>query len=84
MARFVGTLVKRDTTLKETKTSFSSTVSCLMNWVNSKELRTWCSVLPTSGNKMLTRCLDSEYVGKDIKDTMGLSGMSGLWISGRA
>ena len=84
MAWFVGILVKRDTTLKETKTSFSSTVCCLMNWANSRELWTWCSVLPTSGDKMLTRCLDSEYVGEDMKDTMGLSGISGLWILGRA
>ena len=39
-----------------------------MNWVNSRELRTWC--------------LDNEHVGKVIKDTMGLSGISCLWIFG--
>ena len=81
MARFVGTLVKGDTTSKETRTTFSSTVCCLMNWAKSRELRTRCSTLPTSGDKVLTRCLHSEYVGEDIKDTMGLSG---IWIFGRA
>ena len=39
-----------------------------MNWVNSRELRTWC--------------LDNEHVGEVIKDTMGLSGISCLWIFG--
>ena len=31
-------------------------------------------------------CLDNEYVGEDIKETIGLSGIgiSGLWIFGRA
>ena len=84
MARSVGILVKRDTTSKETRTSFFSIVCLLMNWANSRELRTWCSVLPTNGDKILTRCLDNEYVGEDVKETIGLSGMSGLWIFGRA
>ena len=40
--RFVGILVKRDTTSKETSTSSSSTLCAVMNLAKSVELRTWC------------------------------------------
>ena len=40
-------------------------------------------MLPTNGDKLLTRCLDNEYIGEDVKETIGLSGISGLWIFGR-
>ena len=33
-------------------------------------------LLPTRGDKMLTRCFKSEYIGHDMKDTMGVSGTS--------
>ena len=56
----------------------------VINLVKSKVLRTWCSVLPTKGDRMLARCLEREYVGEVTKDTMRLSGTSGLWILGRA
>ena len=57
-ARLVGILVKRDTTSNETSTSSSSTVCEVMKLAKSVELRTWCSELPTRGDKMLTRCLE--------------------------
>ena len=84
MARLVVILVKRDTTSNETSTSSSSSVCVVMNFAKLVELRTWCSELPTRGDKMLTRCFESEYVGDDMKDTMGLSGTSCLFILGRA
>ena len=76
MARLVGILVKRDMTSNETSTSSSSSVCVVVNLAKSVELRTWCSELPTRGDKMLTRCFKSEYIGDDMKDTMGLSGTS--------
>ena len=76
--------MKRDMTLNEISTSSFSRVCVVMNLVKSVELRMWCSELPTRGDKMLTRCFDSEYVGDDTKDTMGLSGTSCLCILGRA
>ena len=81
--RLVGILVKRDMTSNEPSTS-SSSVCAVMNLAKLVELRTWCSELPTRGDKLLTRCFESEYVGDDMKDTMGLSGTSCLCILGRA
>ena len=83
-ARLVGILVKRDTTSNETSTSSSSSVCVVMNLAKLVELHTWRSELPTRGDKMLTRCFESEYVGDDMKDTMGLSGTSCLCTLGRA
>ncbi len=74
--------MKRDRTSNETSTSSSSSIFAVMNLAKSVELRTWCSELPTRGDKMLTRCFESEYVGDDMKDTMGLSGTSCLCILG--
>ena len=79
--RLVGILVKRDMTLNEPSTS-SSSVCAVMNLAKLVELRTWCSELPTRGDKLLTRCFESEYVGDDMKDTMGLSGTSCLCTLG--
>ena len=76
--------MKRDMTSKETSTSSSSTVCAVMNSAKSVELQTWCSEFPTRGDKMLTRCLETEYVGDDMKNTMGLSGTSCFCILGRA
>ena len=85
MARSSGTLVKRETTSKETKVSLLSMVCADMNLSKSAELQTLCSVLPTSDARILERCLESWYVGDDnIKDTIGRSDVSGLWILGRA
>ena len=39
-------------------------------------------MLPTSGAKILTIFLDKAYVGEPIKDTIGRSGISGLWTLG--
>ena len=75
--------MKRDTTSKETSTS-SSTLCAVMNLAKSVELRTWCSEFPTRGDKMLTRCLETEYVADDTNGTMGLSGTACLCILGRA
>ena len=83
MARLVGILVKRDIS-NETSTLSSSKVYTMMNLAKSVELHTWCSALPTRGDKMLTRCFESEYVGDDTKVTMGLSDISCLCILGRA
>ena len=68
----------------KTSTSSSSSVCAVMHLAKSAELRTWCSELPTRGDKMLTRCFESEYVVDDMKDTIGLSGTSCLCILGRA
>ena len=84
MARSSGTLVKRETASKETKVSLKSMVCADMNLLKSAELRTLCSVLPTSTARILERCLESWYVGDDTKDTIVRSGVSGLWILGRA
>ena len=78
MARLVGTLVKRETTSKEIRVSLSLRVCEDMNVAKSVELRTLWLVLPTSGAKILERCLDNWYVGEDTKETIGLRGVSGL------
>ena len=84
MARLVGILVKRDMISNETSTLSSPRVYTMMNLAKLVELHTWCSALPTRGDKMLTRCFKSEYVGDDTKVTMGLSDTSCLCILGRA
>ena len=40
----------------------------------SKELQTWCSVSPTKGDRMSTRCLKRVYVGDVTKETIGPKG----------
>ena len=78
MANWVGIFVKRDTTSKDTRSSSTSTVCEVINLAKSKELQTWCSVLPTKGDRMSTRCLERAYVGDVTKETIGLRGTSGL------
>ena len=82
VASWVGIFVKSDTTSKNTRSSSSSTVCEVMNLTKSKELRTWCSVFPTRGDRISTRCLERAYVGEVMKETIGLRGTSGLWILG--
>ena len=53
-----------------------------MNVENSQEFVTCDGEFSTKGGIIPTRCLDSRYVGDEIKNTIGLSGISGLWIFG--
>ena len=48
--------MKRETTSKETRISFSPRVCDEINLAKSVELRTLWHVLPTSGARMLTKC----------------------------
>ena len=58
MAKSVGTLVKRETTSKETRISFSPRVCDEINLAKPVELRTLWHVLPTSDARMLAKCLE--------------------------
>lgn len=40
------------------------------------------AVLPTSGARILARCLESWYVGEDTNATIGLRGVSGYGVLG--
>ncbi len=59
MTRPVGTLVKRKTSSKEIRVLSSLRVCEDMNVAKSVELHTSWLVLPTSGAKILERCLDN-------------------------
>ena len=41
------------------------------------------SVFPATGDKIFAKKLDTPYVGEFTKDTIGLNGISGLWIFGK-
>jgi hypothetical protein len=39
--------------------------------------------IPTTGDKIFPKKLETPYVGEFTKDTIGLNGISGLWIFGK-
>jgi hypothetical protein len=41
------------------------------------------SVFPTTGDNIFAKKLETPYVGESTKDTIGVNGISGLWISGK-
>jgi hypothetical protein len=42
------------------------------------------SVFPTTGENIFAKKLETPYVGREFtKDTIGLNGISGLWIFGK-
>ena len=57
-AIFVGTLVNRDTTSKETKISPSSSCCVAVKSTKSLVLRTADADFPTSGDRRSERCLE--------------------------
>ena len=58
-ARSTGNFVKRDVTLKETRSVFGGRVCLQMKSTKSEELVTFDSDFPTRGGRMDTRCLES-------------------------
>ena len=58
-ARSTGTFVKRDVTSKETRSVFGGRVCLQMKSAKSEELVTFDNDLPTRGERMDTRCLES-------------------------
>lgn len=83
MARLTGTLVKRDTTSKETKTSSGLRICEAMKEENLVELRTWESEFPMRGARIINKCLESWYVGEEKKETIGRRGTPGFLTLGR-
>ena len=81
-ARLVGTCANKDTISKDTRTFIPLRRCDLMNSAKSCEFLTWCADRPTTGFSRDARNFDSPYVGDDSNETMGLSGVSGLWILG--
>ena len=73
-----GIEINRDTTSKDTIVSSGSFLSSFMCWRNVTE---WVDVF-TSGWRMLARCFESSYVGDPRSETIGRSGVFGLWIFG--
>ena len=74
--------INRDTTSKDTIVSSGSFLSSFMCWRNVTALDTeWVDVF-TSGWRMLARCFESSYVGDPGSETIGRSGVFGLWIFG--
>ena len=83
MASLVGTLVNNDLTSKLTSISEGCNMVLFMVLIIPAELGTWWGVLPTSGCKILVKCWARLYVGEPRDETIGRSGLSGLWIFGR-
>ena len=62
VARSVGTLVKSDTTSKDTRVITGGRVRPAIKVENSAEFFKWDVDLPTSGDRIETRCFESAYV----------------------
>ena len=79
----MGTLVNSDSTSKDTVILLSKILSLLMvdtKWAGLFNVK---SVLPVKGNKMLAKKADKSYAKVLTHDTIGLRGMSALWIFGK-
>ena len=77
-----GMDVNRDMTSKDTIVSSGSILRSFICWRNVTALDTeWVDVF-TRGWSMLVRCFESSYVGDPGSETIGRSGVFGLWIFG--
>ena len=65
-------------TSKDTRASSGPNACSDTNCTNSLELRRKDGEFPTSGLSILTRYLESAYVGDMRKDTIGCKGIAGL------
>lgn len=81
-ARSVGTLVKSDTTSKDTGVIVGGRVRPAIKVENSAEFPKCDVDLPTSGDRIDARCFESVYVGELMKEVIGLRGIPGLWTLG--
>jgi hypothetical protein len=78
----IGTSVIRETTSKLAKISASCRWITLSFWISASEFLIWWDECPINGLSRPVRYLVSKYVTDAIQFTIGLSGMSFLWIFG--
>ena len=81
-ARSVGTLVKSNTTSKDARVIAGGRVRPAIKVENSAEFLTCDVDLPTSRDRIDTRCFESAYVGELMKEVIGLREIPGLWTLG--
>ena len=74
--------MKSDTMSKDTRVITGGRVRPAIKVENSAEFFTWEVDLPTSGDRIETRCFESAYVGELMKEAIGLRGIPGLWTLG--
>jgi hypothetical protein len=80
---YSGTLVNSATTLKLTNMSVSFKAIDWILCANVSEFFMWCSDCPTNGLSISASCFARLCVGEAIQFTIGLSGVSSLWIFGK-